>query len=101
MSTATFTPIAEGSAATPGLWNSRLQELADSASSFSGYVKFVNVNNVGGFQTNIGETIMSFGTGATPTLGFFVSSGTVRQTGVAVSAASIHAVLVAYGLITA
>ena len=101
MSTATFTPIAEGSAATPGLWNSRFQELADSASSLSGYVKFVNVNSVGGFSTNIGETIMSFGTGATPTLGFFASAGTTQRQGVAVSAAGIHAALVAYGLITA
>lgn len=41
------------------------------------------------------------GKSATETVGFYGSTGVVLQTGVAVSAAGIHAALVALGLITA
>lgn len=41
------------------------------------------------------------GESATQTLGFYGSEGVAKQTGVAVSAAAIHAALVALGLISA
>ena len=41
------------------------------------------------------------GENASQTLGFYGSTGVAKQTGVAVSAAAIHAALVALGLISA
>jgi hypothetical protein len=41
------------------------------------------------------------GQSTTETLGFYGSTGVAKQTGVAVSAAAIHAALVALGLIAA
>lgn len=41
------------------------------------------------------------GNSTTETLGFYGQTGVAQQTGVAVSAAAIHAALVALGLITA
>lgn len=41
------------------------------------------------------------GSSATETVGFYGSTGVALQTGVATSAAAIHAALVALGLITA
>lgn len=41
------------------------------------------------------------GASTTETLGFYGSTGVAKQTGVAVSAAAIHAALVALGLISA
>ena len=41
------------------------------------------------------------GSKSTETLGFYGSTGVALQTGVAVSAAGVHAALVALGLITA
>ena len=41
------------------------------------------------------------GSSTTETLGFYGATGVAKQTGVAVSAAAIHAALVALGLISA
>lgn len=59
-------------------------------------------------QTSTNPQVVSGGTAgakvglsATETVGFYGSTGVTLQTGVAVSAAGIHAALVALGLITA
>lgn len=48
-----------------------------------------------------GEAGTIVGKTATETVGFYGTTGVAQQTGVAVSAAGIHAALVALGLITA
>ncbi len=55
-----------------------------------------------GTLTAGGLEVVAFGeTGSAPTLGFYATTATAQLTGVAESAAGIHAALVTLGLITA
>lgn len=54
------------------------------------------------FRIGVGSTTgMRIGTNANQKIGFYNTTPVAQQTGVAVSAAAIHAALVALGLITA
>ena len=65
-----------------------------------GYVHTTVTNN-GSETTLIDQGKVILPAEASATLGFFGAAGATKQTGVAVSAAGIHAALVAYGLISA
>lgn len=81
----------------------RVDRLRDKSNNGAGFLNIDTQINVGNgkdftFATTTGSKI---GTGTNQKIGFYNATPVAQQTGVAVSAAAIHAALVNLGLITA